>query len=320
MLTRPSLDEVLRWRRSVDQALIDALPDLPAPLIALGLAHEQQHQELMLTDLLCLFAQNPLLPAYGSPQPPSVHQVPGPLRWIEGQTGTIEIGHDGIGFAFDCEGPRHAVLLRPHTLADRPISNGEWLSFIGDDGYCRPELWLADGWDWVTLNAIEAPLYWQRDGERWQTFGLDGLHPLDPAAPVTHISYYEADAFARWADARLPTEAEWEAAAQGLDAAQGNLLDAAGAVRPRAASAAAGITQMFGDVWEWTASAFSPHPGFRPAAGAIGEYNGKFMSGQQVLKGGSCATPRGHVHASYRNFFHPHQRWQFTGLRLARDL
>jgi len=325
MLTRPSLDEVLAWRAHVDAAVDAALPGLSPKareLVELGCHHEQQHQELMQTDILALFALNPVAPAVWDdprniPAPP-----PGPIRWIEGARGIVEIGRDSTdGFAFDCEGPRHPVLLHPHALADRPVSNSEWQPFVDDGGYARAEHWLSDGWAWVKANRIEAPLYWRRDATRgWAAFALDGLHPLHPAAPVTHISYYEADAFARWAGARLPTEAEWESAAGALDPRSGNQLDSAGPVRPRAAPAASGLRQMFGDVWEWTGSAFLAYPGFRPAAGAVGEYNGKFMSGQFVLRGSSCATPRGHARASYRNFFYPHQRWQFTGLRLARDI
>jgi ergothioneine biosynthesis protein EgtB len=333
MLTRPSLQEVLAWRAHVDAAVVAALPGLPAAareLVELGIQHEQQHQELLQTDILNLLAENPLAPAMWDRPRNVPAPVPGPLRWIEGRRGIVEIGHDGGGFAFDCEGPRHQVLLHPHALADRPITNAEYRGFIADGGYADPRHWLADGWAWVRQHGIEAPLYWRRDGDGWKAFALDGLHPLHPAAPVTHISYYEADAFARWAGARLPTEAEWESAAAGIDPEGGNQLDEAGPVRPRAASwqeaaaslgeGGAGLRQMFGDVWEWTGSAYLPYPGFRPAEGAVGEYNGKFMSGQFVLRGGSCATPRGHVRASYRNFFYPHQRWQFTGIRLARDL
>jgi ergothioneine biosynthesis protein EgtB len=239
---------------------------------------------------------------------------------VRGRTGLVEIGHGGGAFAFDCEGPRHQVFLRPHELADRLITNGEWLRFMEEGGYADPAHWLSDGWAWVQANRIEAPLYWRPGDGGWLRFGLDGLKPLDLNEPVCHISYYEADAFARWAGARLPTEAEWEAAAQGLDPASGNQLDRAGPVRPKPAIEGPTPRQMFGDVWEWTMSAFLPHPGFRPAEGTVGEYNGKFMSGQFVLKGASCATPRGHSRASYRNFFYPHQRWQFSGLRLARDL
>ena len=325
LLTRPSLDEVRAYRAAVDAALIEAFETLPPAalaLVELGCHHEEQHQELLLTDLLHLFAQNPLAPAAWAPAPRRPSIAPEPLRWISGREGPVEIGHDDDGFAFDSEGPRHTVWLAPHALADRAITNGEWASFIADGGYATAALWLSDGWAWVRENRIEAPLYWRRDNDGgWsERFGLDGLAPMDSAAPVRHISYYEADAFAHWAGARLPTEAEWESAARTLDPTHGTLLDTARAVRPLPAATGDGLRQMFGDVWEWTASAFLPHPGFRAAAGAVGEYNGKFMSGQFVLKGGSCATPRGHIRASYRNFFCPHQRWQFTGVRLARDL
>jgi ergothioneine biosynthesis protein EgtB len=323
MLTRPSLETVLAWRAHVDDAIVSALPRLPGAardLLVLGMAHEQQHQELMLTDLLALFAENPLLPAVWSASDKEERSAPA-LAWIEGRHGIVEIGHDPAdGFAFDCEGPRHPVLLHRHALANRPVINAEWLAFIADGGYRRPELWLSDGWAWVQAQAIEAPLYWRRVDGGWQDFSLDGLHPVAQAAPVTHVSLYEADAYARWADARLPTEAEWESAADALDPASGNQLDDAGPIGPQPAAGGTGLLQLFGDVWEWTGSAYLPYPGFRPAAGAVGEYNGKFMSGQQVLRGSSCATPRGHARASYRNFFYPHQRWQFTGLRLAKDL
>ena len=325
MLTRPSLDEVLAYRRHVDIAMTRALDNLPAPardLILLGCNHEEQHQELLLTDLLHLFAQNPLLPQAYAPGDVAIGAATDALRWVEGRQGPVDIGHDGRGFAFDCEGPRHTAWLAPHALADRLITNGEWRDFIDDRGYGAASLWLSDGWAWVRQNGIEAPLYWRRDdGGAWSGhFGLGELEPIDPAAPVRHVSYYEADAFARWAGARLPTEAEWESASEGLNAEQGTFLDRPGAVRPASAPAEDGIRQLFGDLWEWTASAFLPYPGFRPAAGAVGEYNGKFMSGQFVLRGGSCATPRGHVRASYRNFFYPHQRWQFNGVRLAKDI
>jgi ergothioneine biosynthesis protein EgtB len=324
LLTRPSLDEVRAYRAHVDAALIEALPMLPqaaADLVALGCHHEEQHQELLLTDLLHLFAQNPLSPAAFAPLPRRPSAAPDPIRWIAGRQGAAAIGHDGAGFAFDCEGPRHTVWLAPHALADRLVTNGEWRAFVEDGGYATPALWLADGWAWVRAEGIEAPAYWRRDaGGGWtRRFGLDGEGPMDLAAPVRHVSYYEADAFARWAGARLPTEAEWESAAQGLDPLRGNQLDGAGPVKPMPAPHGDGLRQMFGDVWQWTASAYLPHPGFRTAPGAVGEYNGKFMSGQFVLRGASCATPRGHSRASYRNFFYPHQRWQFTGVRLAKD-
>lgn len=322
MLSRPSLDEVLRYREAVDAALLAALPDLPAAahdLIALGCHHEEQHQELLLTDILHHFSVNPLEPALWPAAPKIPVAMPGPVQWIANRGGMAEIGAvaDAQDFAFDCEGPRHGQLLHPHALADRTVTNGEWAAFIAEGGYRDPRHWLSDGWAWVQAAGIAAPLYWeQRDGV-WTRFGLDGRRAIDPAAPVTHVSFFEADAYASWAGARLPTEFEWEAAAAAHDPDGGNQLDRAGAVEPRPAT---GGPAFFGDVWEWTGSAYRPYPGFRAAEGAVGEYNGKFMSGQFVLRGGSCATPRGHVRASYRNFFYPHQRWQFTGVRLARDL
>jgi ergothioneine biosynthesis protein EgtB len=324
MLTRPSLEEVLAYRRHVDIAMMRALDELPAPareLALLGCNHEEQHQELLLTDVLHLFAQNPLLPRAYPRGDIRISAATDALRWVEGLQGPRDVGHDGRDFAFDCEGPRHTVWLAPHALADRLVTNDEWRAFIDDRGYDTAGLWLSDGWSWVRQNRIEAPLYWRRgeSGDWSSQFGLGGIAALDPASPVQHVSYFEADAFARWAGARLPTEAEWESAAEGRKAEQGTFLDSSGAAEPAPASGADGIRQLFGDLWEWTASAYLPYPGFRPAAGAVGEYNGKFMSGQFVLRGGSCATPRGHVRASYRNFFYPHQRWQFTGVRLAKD-
>jgi len=319
LLTRPSLDAVREWRAHVDAALGRALPGLsPAALalVELGIHHEQQHQELLLTDIKHLFAQNPLGPAmWETPIACEVAQFSA-MKWIEGEAGVISLGHRGAGFAFDCEGPRHEVLLTPHALASRPVTNGEWQQFIDDGGYETPSLWLSDGWAWVQSEAVDAPAYW-RDG---QYFTLSGWRDIDPAAPATHISFFEADAFASWAGARLPTEFEWEAAAAALDPLGGDQLDDAAPVQPAAAVGDTGLQQMFGSVWEWTGSAYRPFPGFRAAPGAVGEYNGKFMSGQFVLRGGSCATPRGHMRATYRNFFYPHQRWQFTGLRLAKDL
>lgn len=325
LLTRPSLDEIGVWRAHVDTAVQTALPDLSPTahiLIELGIQHEQQHQELLLTDLKHLFAQNPLGPAVWKVETAIASEVAqfSAMKWIEGAAGIAAgiaaVGHGGDGFAFDCEGPRHDALLAPHALASRPVSNGEWQQFIADGGYHTPSLWLSDGWAWVQAEGIDAPAYW--DGDR--QFTLAGWQAIDPAAPVTHISFFEADAFASWAGARLPTEFEWEAAAASLDPAAGQQLDAAGPVHPAAVADDADLQQMFGSVWEWTGSAYRPYPGFRAAPGAVGEYNGKFMSGQFVLRGGSCATPRGHLRASYRNFFYPHQRWQFTGVRLAKDL
>jgi ergothioneine biosynthesis protein EgtB len=339
MITRPVLDDILAYRAHVDaamQPLLESADDHIRELAILGIHHEQQHQELLLTDIKHLFAQNPLNPAvYPVAHQPQDDKTAPPLIWVEGRTGLAEIGHAGIGhngagFAFDCEGPRHQTILTPHALANRPVTNGEYREFIADGGYKNPQYWLSDGWGWVQRENISAPLYWQQksDGDgAYSAFRLDGLHPLDDHAPVTHISLYEADAYASWAaqkwpGARLPTEAEWEAAAQSLPDMAGNMLDEAGAAHPMAAASdgGAGLQQMYGDVWEWTGSAYRPYPGFRAADGAVGEYNGKFMSGQFVLRGGSCATPAGHIRASYRNFFYPHQRWQFTGVRLARDL
>jgi len=331
LLTRPSLDEVRVWRAHVDAAVQSALPDLPRAalaLVELGLHHEQQHQELLLTDVKHLFAQNPLGPAAWekSAIANEVAQISVPLaspgdagaiRWVRGAEGVVAVGHGGDDFAFDCEVPQFSALLAPHALASRPVTNGEWQQFIADGGYHTPSLWLSDGWAWVQGQDVQAPAYWQ-DGRQ---FTLAGWQDIDPAAPVTHISFFEADAFASWAGARLPTEIEWEAAAAALDPASGEQLDAAGPVQPAAAPATdIGLQQMFGSVWEWTGSAYRPYPGFRAAPGAVGEYNGKFMSGQFVLRGGSVATPRGHMRGTYRNFFYPHQRWQFTGVRLAKDL
>jgi ergothioneine biosynthesis protein EgtB len=323
MLSRPSLDEIRAWRAYVDEAMAAALPRLPRSalaLVELGLNHEQQHQELMLMDLTATLAENPLRLALwpGAALPPAA--LPSDMRWIEGRQGVVDIGADGAGFAFDCEGPRHPVLLHPHALADRLVTNAEWLGFIGDGGYSRPELWMADGWAWARADRIEAPLYWAPDSGGWSRFALDGRRPLAPAEPVAHISWYEAEAYARWAGARLPREEEWEAAASACDPAGGNQLDRAGPVAPRPAPGGHGLRQMFGDLWEWTMSAYSPYPGFSPQEGTVGEYNGKFMCNQFVLRGGSCATPRGHLRSSYRNFFYPHQRWMYSGLRLARDL
>jgi ergothioneine biosynthesis protein EgtB len=312
MLSRPSLDEVRTYRASVDEALERALPALPAAaldLIVLGINHEQQHQELFLTDILATFAENPLEPAYGERQPPACSAVE-PLTWHRGREGVVEIGAPDQGFAFDSERPRHQVILTGHELANRRVTNEEWREFIDDGGYSTPTLWLSDGWAWVQQESIAAPLYWREEGTE---FTLAGRREIDWAAPVAHVSHYEADAFARWAGARLPTEAEWEDFAAPADPNIGNQLDQASAVVPRPGGG------MFGDVWEWTQSAFASYPGFRPAEGAVGEYNGKFMSGQLVLKGASSATPRGHSRASYRNFFPPHARWQFTGVRLAKD-
>ncbi|AZW31746.1 ergothioneine biosynthesis protein EgtB [Bordetella bronchiseptica] len=329
LLTRPSLHDVLRYRAQVDQAM-EALcarlagvdSDFDA-LVELGLNHEQQHQELILTDLKHLFSCNPLRPAYA---PPGIPALPAgtPAGWTRYDGGIVGIGHAGAGFAFDNETPAHEVLLRPFHLADRPVTQGEYLAFIQDGGYRRPELWLSLGWDQVCQQNWRAPLYWEGQKDEWRVFTLHGLHALEPHAPVTHVSYYEADAYARWARVRLPREAEWELAARAPGAsadAPANLLES-GHLDPRPAPrrAAAGVpVQLYGDVWEWTCSAYDAYPGFTPPAGAVGEYNGKFMCNQYVLRGGSCATPREHIRATYRNFFPPEARWQFSGIRLARD-
>ncbi|MBS0333817.1 MAG: ergothioneine biosynthesis protein EgtB [Proteobacteria bacterium] len=328
LLTRPSLDDVIAYRAHVDAAmgrlLTSGAEDL-APLVELGLAHEEQHQELILMDILHLFAQSPLQPAYAPPRTPAAASAPEPPKFIRFDGGLVPIGHDGAtgGFAFDNEGPRHKAWLEPFELADRLVTNGEWLAFMADGGYGRAELWLSEGWAHVQAEGWAAPLYWQEEGRdadgrpKWASMTLHGLRPIDPAAPVSHISFYEAEAYAAWAGARLPTEQEWEHAAQGLTVA-GNFLGS-GRLAPAAPPPGAGLRQMFGDVWAWTRSAYAPYPGFKPAAGAVGEYNGKFMAGQFVLRGGACVTPSGHVRATYRNFFYPHQRWMFSGLRLARD-
>jgi ergothioneine biosynthesis protein EgtB len=312
MLSRPTLDEVRAWRIAVDEALQLALPTLSPPaleLVELGINHEQQHQELFLTDILATFAENPLEPAYGTIDQAACYATE-PLGWIDGRSGEIEIGAPAAGFAFDCERPRHRALLHPHQLGNRCVTNGEWQQFIEEGGYRTPTLWLSDGWDWLRREGVERPLYWREDGS---AFTLAGRRDIDRAAPVAHVSYYEADAFARWAGTRLPTEVEWESAFASADPLVGHQLDRAGPVLPRPGGG------PFGDVWQWTGSAFLPYPGYQPEAGTVGEYNGKFMSGQMVLKGASCVTPRGHSRPSYRNFFPPAARWQFTGVRLARD-
>lgn len=327
LLSRPSLDEVLAYRAHVDGAMAERFASArvagtPAVLAVaeLGLHHEQQHQELILTDVKHALAQSPLRPAYRTPraEPPARATVAPAASFVEFAGGLSDIGHDGKAFAFDNEGPRHRRWLEPFALATRPVTNGEWLAFMADDAYRRPELWLSIGFDTAERERWEAPGYWEREGDSWLHFSLEGLRPIDLAAPVCHVSHYEADAFARWAGARLAGEDEWEVAAAGLPVA-GNFADT-GDLAPRPASHSAGLEQLYGDVWEWTSSAYAPYPGYRPAAGALGEYNGKFMSGQMVLRGGSCFTPEGHVRPTYRNFFPPAARWQMSGLRLAKDL
>ena len=325
MLTRPSCAEIAQYRAHVDAAMAELIEtaDEPtwaavAPLVELGLNHEQQHQELLLTDILHAFSLHPFPPAFAAYKPGPARAATA-LEWIDFECGIRQAGHDGDGFAYDNEGPRHDVLIHPFRLASRAVTNGEWRDFVADGGYARPELWLSDGFATVEAEGWQAPIYWRADDDGWLDLTLAGLQPLDTEAPVAQISYYEADAFARWTGKRLPTEFEWEVAAADLPVA-GNTLGARW-LRPLPApeDTAGGLAQMFGDVWEWTGSAYLPYPGFRPPAGAVGEYNGKFMCNQFVLRGGSCATPDGHVRATYRNFFYPHQRWQFAGLRLAED-
>ena len=326
LITRPDLTEVLAYRDKVDDSMRNAIerglePDLAA-VVEIGLNHEQQHQELFLTDILYTFAQNPLHPAYRSPtNATSRAEAPSPQRWLRFEAGLQTIGHAGGSFGFDNEFPAHPEYVRAYALSNRPVTNAEWIAFVEDGGYRNPLLWLSDGWRTVQTEGWTFPEYWiERDG--YASMTLAGLQPIDPAAPVAHISYFEADAFSRWAGKRLPTEAEWEHAARALPIA-GNLADS-GLLKPQVHSEINANSnaplQMYGDVWEWTASPYVAYPGFRASSGAIGEYNGKFMNGQYVLRGGSCVTPADHIRATYRNFFYPHQRWQFSGLRLASDI
>ena len=319
--SRPGLDEVLRYREHVDAAMEQLLARLlerdPAPeaqaRLELGVNHEEQHQELLLTDILHAFFSNPLRPAYAAePLVAASAQAAQPMRFVEFAGGLCEAGFAGEGFCYDNELPRHKVWLEPFALADRLVTNGEYAEFMADGGYRRAELWLSAGWDTVQREGWRAPLYWTGEEGAWKLFTLRGMQPLEAmaAAPVCHVSQFEADAYARWAGRRLPTEWEWETATAGR-AVAGNLLDS-GRLVP-----ATGQGQWFGDCWEWTASAYLGYPGFKPLAGSLGEYNGKFMSGQMVLRGGSCVTPLAHLRASYRNFFVPETRWQFSGIRLA---
>ena len=339
LVTRPSNAEVSAYREHVDKAMFEALDgpmrDPAAAATLLGTHHEEQHQELLLIDIKHVLSMNPAVgPAYAD----VVHRPaadPGPIGWVEYEGGTYEVGLDcasapdssraALGFAFDNEGPCHEVRLYDYALADRLVTAGEWLQFIDDGGYSRPELWLSDGWSRAQEERWDAPLYWRRnpdDPDRWWIHTLTGIREVDPYEPVVHVSYYEADAFATWADARLPSEFEWERAVAGRPV-EGRFLDErldGFEFHPAAAGPSTGdLRQVFGDAWEWTASAYQPYPSFRPAPGAIGEYNGKFMSGQQVLRGGGALTPPGHTRVTYRNFFHPHTRWHLAGVRLAVD-
>jgi ergothioneine biosynthesis protein EgtB len=318
LLSRPSLDEIRDYRERIDEAVGEQLArGVDATLAArieLGLQHEQQHQELLLTDIKHAFWCNPLRPAYRDAT--ARHESrSSPLRFLPGRQGPVDIGDEGEGFAYDNETPRHTTWLSAHALANRLVTNAEYLAFVRDGGYHEASLWLSDGWARVQREGWQRPLYWQEDLS--SEFTLAGVRALDPHAPVCHISYFEADAFARWAGARLPTEAEWEDAASRLPV-NGNFQDNQ-RFHPTAVPAGDGLLQMYGDVWEWTGSPYVSYPGFKPLPGALGEYNGKFMNGQWVLRGGSCATPRDHIRASYRNFFPPHARWQFAGIRLGQD-
>jgi ergothioneine biosynthesis protein EgtB len=341
LISRPTVREAQRYRASIDSHVDNLLSsanekllDEIEPILILGFHHEQQHQELLVTDIKHVFAQNPLYPVFrevalASSQ--SIGKIPIPrLQFIDFDEVTVEIGHDGQGFSYDNEGPRHRALVPAFSLASRPVTNGEYMAFIEDNGYTRPEFWLSLGWMTVNESASggwQAPLYWTKRDGAWWNFTLSGFRPVDESEPVTHVSYFEADAYANWAGARLPTEFEWERAA--LDCPiEGNFVEdesfhpAAWHRHPaddHGLEAHATIHQMFGDVWEWTRSAYSPYPGYRAAPGALGEYNGKFMCNQYVLRGGSCATSRSHIRRTYRNFFQPEKRWQFTGIRLARD-
>jgi ergothioneine biosynthesis protein EgtB len=321
MLTRPTADQVRAYRAHVDAALAQLFDSEMTPeaaaFVELGINHEQQHQELLLTDILSLFDSGPLKPAYRDAKAGVSVSSAAPLAWSSFDGGIFEVGHDGPGFAYDNEGPRHEQLIRPFKLANRCVTNQEWIAFIEDGGYRTAALWLADGWNAVQSEDWQGPLYLEESDGGYMQMSLLGFRPVDPGAPVTHVSFFEADAFARWAGHRLPSEFEWEVASAGLPLDGRDL--GADHLRPMAAEAGHRLDQMFGDVWEWTASAYLPYPGFKAAAGAVGEYNGKFMCNQFVLKGGSCATPEGHIRRTYRNFFYPHQRWQFTGLRLAAD-
>ena len=326
LLSRPSVAEITSYRNYVTEAMLRLIDEAGEeacetlmPLLELGINHEEQHQELILMDIKHVFSVNPLRPAYAEGHAsPGVEIKTIALDWQEFPGGIAEIGHRGRGsFAFDNETPRHKVWLEPYRLACRLVTCGEYLAFIEDGGYCRPELWLSDGWASVEAQGWQAPLYWERGGDgQWSVFTLTGLGPLALAEPVCHVSYYEADAYARWAGKRLPTESEWEQAALAADGGTKH-----GMLHPQPVlSRRAGLSQMFGEVWQWTSSSYSPYPGFRAPAGAIGEYNGKFMSGQMALRGSAVVTPPGHSRASYRNFFPPMARWAFSGIRLAEDM
>ncbi|HEY8747589.1 MAG TPA: ergothioneine biosynthesis protein EgtB [Tepidisphaeraceae bacterium] len=336
LLSRPTVAQVYDYRKHVDEAMVQLLASLGTAqtaelrgVIEIGLHHEQQHQELMLTDIKHVFWVNPMRPAYLARPEAKAVDVP-PMRWVGFDEGIYEVGHAGDEFAFDNESPRHRTFLESFALASRPVTNGEYKQFINDGGYRRPDLWLSIAWATVQQEQWNAPLYWIEQDGKWQNHTLAGLRQVDDSEPVCHVSYFEADAYARWAGARLPTEFEWEAASAGL-AIEGNFVESE-RYQPQALTTAreceapaeprpsTHLSQMFGDVWEWTRSAYLAYPGYQPAIGALGEYNGKFMCNQFVLRGGSCATPVNHIRPTYRNFFPPDARWQFMGFRLARDV
>ncbi len=328
LISRPTVAETYHYRQSVDECLIklleganDALLDDIEPVLVLGLNHEQQHQELLITDIKHVFAQNPLYPVFESTDEERESRKVAPQRFVEFDEAMVSIGHKGDAFSYDNEGPQHRAFVPAFSLSNRPITNGEYLAFIDAGGYTRPEFWLSLGWSTVNEQRWDAPLYWVKREDGWWNFTLSGFRPINESEPVTHVSYFEADAYANWDGARLPTEFEWERAAAG-QTIDGNFVDAE-RFHPAGASASAKdgqLLQMFGDVWEWTRSAYLPYPGYRAVPGALGEYNGKFMCNQMVLRGGSCATSRNHIRPTYRNFFQPEKRWQFTGIRLARDV
>jgi len=321
LLSRPSAEEIGAYRDHVDRELGDFImcgcPPEVVALVELGVHHEQQHQELLLMDVKHVLSCNPVRPVYREAREPSAAGAAvAPVSWIDHEGGIVAVGRDGDGFAFDNEGPRHETLLRPFAIADRLVTCGEWQAFIDDGGYRRPELWMSDGWLAVGEHGWDAPLYWERDGDGWATFTLGGLRAVRGAEPVGHVSWYEADAYARWTGARLPTEWEWEAAAPAPPSGAYVDLDV---LHPRPVGRSVDPGQWYGEVWQWTDSAYRPYPGFLPAPGAVGEYNGKFMVNQHVLRGSACVTPPGHARRTYRNFFPPPSRWPFAGLRLARD-
>ncbi len=325
ILTRPDLARVMKYRTQVTEAIAQLIGQSQktenwqqiATLIDIGCHHEEQHQELLLTDIKHVFFSDPLKPVYFQPEPRERRDAPD-LGWVFFEAGVTEIGHSGEGFGFDCEGPRHRIFLESFSLANRLATNGEYLEFIQDGGYSRTEFWLTDGFDWVLRENLDHPIYWQKDADGWQQFTLHGMASLDPSEPVSHLSYYEANAFAKWSGCRLPYEGELEQAVGSIKL-DGTVNDlASGLLMPRVAVTADGIKQLAGEVWEWTLSAFAPYPGFQAEDGALGEYNGKFMCNQFVLRGGSCLTPAGHWRPTYRNFFYPDARWQMTGIRLAR--